>query len=92
MTNDFLDNLGAEQYQKMHNDKKVTEFDKITPQTYVDMNKEFVEEGTMVRIEVPTQEGIDKWKTWIDPDMHERTTPTPDMVQDMWDAIGGRPE
>ena len=91
VTNDFLDNLGAEQYQKMHNDKKVTEFDKITPQTYVDMNKEFVEEGTMVRIEVPTQEGIDKWKTWIDPDMHERTTPTPDMVQDMWDAIGGRP-
>ena len=90
MTNDFLDNLGAEQYQKMHNDKKVTEFDKITPQTYVDMNKEFVEEGTMVRIEVPTKEGIDKWKTWIDPHMHERTAPTPDMVQDMWDAIGGR--
>tara|TARA_B100001057_G_scaffold236978_1_gene237299 strand:- start:1054 stop:1329 length:276 start_codon:yes stop_codon:yes gene_type:complete len=90
VTNDFLDNLGAEQYQKMHNDKKVTEFDKITPQTYVDMNKEFVEEGTMVRIEVPTKEGIDKWKTWIDPHMHERTAPTPDMVQDMWDAIGGR--
>tara|TARA_B100000927_G_scaffold264416_1_gene236530 strand:- start:245 stop:523 length:279 start_codon:yes stop_codon:yes gene_type:complete len=89
--NDFLDNLGAHQYQKMHNKKKVTEFDKITPETYEEMNKEFVEEGTMVRIEVPTQEEIDKWKTWIDPHMHERTTPTPDMVQDMWDAIGGRP-
>ena len=89
--NDFLDNLGAHQYEKMHNKKKVTEFDKITPQTYIDMNEEFVEEGTMVRIEVPTQEQIDKWKTWIDPHMHERTTPTPDMVQDMWDAIGGRP-
>jgi len=75
----------------MHNKKKVTEFDKITPQTYIDMNKEFEEEGTMVRIEVPTQEAIDEWKNWIDPHMHERTTPTPDMVQDMWDAIGGRP-
>ena len=91
MTNDFLDNLGAEQYQKMHNDKKVTEFDKITPETYEKMNKEFVEEGTMVRIEVPTQEQIDKWKNWTDPDAHKRTVPPPDMVKDMWDAIGGRP-
>ena len=89
--NDFLDNLGAHQYEKMHNKKKVTEFDKITPETYEKMNEEFVEEGTMVRIEVPTQEQIDKWKQWKVPDMHERTTPTPDMVQDMWDAIGGRP-
>ncbi len=91
VTNDFLDNLGAEQYQKMHNDKKVTEFDKITPETYEKMNKEFVEEGTMVRIEVPTQEQIDKWKNWRDPDAHKRTVPPPDMVKDMWDAIGGRP-
>ena len=91
VTNDFLDNLGAEQYQKMHNDKKVTEFDKITPETYEKMNKEFVEEATMVRIEVPTQEQIDKWKNWRDPDAHKRTVPPPDMVKDMWDAIGGRP-
>ena len=90
VTNDFLDNLGADQYQKMHN-KKVTEFDKITPETYEKMNKEFVEEGTMVRIEVPTQEQIDKWKNWRDPDVHKRTVPPPDMVKDMWDAIGGRP-
>ena len=69
----------------------VTEFDKITPQTYIEMNEEFEEEGTMVRIEVPTQEQIDKWKQWKVPDMHERTASTPDMVQDMWDAIGGRP-
>jgi len=34
---------------------------KITPQTYIDMNKEFEEEGTAVRIVVPTQEAIDKW-------------------------------
>ena len=69
----------------------VTEFDKITPQTYIDMNKEFEEEGTMVRIEVPTQETIDKWKKRVDPDMHKRTIKPRDMVQDMWDAIGGRP-
>ena len=69
----------------------MTEFDKITPQTYIDMNKEFVEEGTMVRIEVPTQKKIDKWKEWVDPDMHKRTREPRDMVQDMWDAIGGRP-
>jgi hypothetical protein len=87
VTNDFLDNLGANQYQKMHQSKKI----KLTPQTYIDMNKEFEEEGTMVRIEVPTQEQIDKWEQWKVPDMHERTAPTPDMVQDMWDAIGGRP-
>ena len=69
----------------------MNEFDKITPETYEKMNEEFVEEGTMVRIEVPTQEQIDKWKQWKVPDMHERTTEPPDMVQDMWDAIGGRP-
>ena len=69
----------------------MSEFNKITPQTYIDMNKEFEEEGTMVRIEVPTQEQIDKWKEWVDPHMHERTVKPRDMVQDMWDAIGGRP-
>ncbi len=85
--NDFLDNLGANQYRKMHEPKKIN----ITPQIYVEMNEEFEREGTMVRIEVPTEEGLEKWKDWIDPNMHERTAPTPDMVQDMWDAIGGRP-
>ena len=69
----------------------MNEFDKITPQTYIDMNKEFEEEGTMVRIEVPTQEAIDKWRKWKDPDMHERTVKPKDMVQEMWDDIGGRP-
>ena len=66
----------------------VTEFDKITPQTYIDMNKEFEEEGTMVRIEVPTQEAIDKWKKWKDPDMHKRTVEPRDMVQGMGEEIG----
>jgi len=34
---------------------------KITPETYEEMNKEFVEEGLAFRINVPTQEEIDKW-------------------------------
>lgn len=34
---------------------------KITPQTYIDMNKKFEEEGLSLRIEIPTQEQIDKW-------------------------------
>ncbi len=69
----------------------MTKIDKVTPETYEKMNEEFIEEGTMVRIEVPTQEQIDKWKEWIDPHIHERTVKPTDMVQDMWDAIGGRP-
>ena len=55
---------------------------KITPQTYIDMNKEFEEEGTPFRIHIPTQEEIDK---------HRSATPIPqpvrhtvDMVADMW--------
>lgn len=61
---------------------------KITPQTYIDMNKEMEEEGTMLRISVPTQEQIDKWQEdskkakWIEP-------PVPkDMVAEMWEEIG----
>ena len=34
----------------------------ITPQTYIDMNKEFEEEGLAFTIEVPTQEKIDEWE------------------------------
>ncbi|AOO03433.1 hypothetical protein Np330912_139 [Synechococcus phage S-RIM2] len=59
----------------------VTEI-KITPQTYIDMNKEFEEEGTMFRIQDTTQEQIDAW---------QNATPIPqpvrhnvDMVADMW--------
>ena len=55
---------------------------KITPQTYIDMNKEFEEEGTAFTIAVPTQEAIDK---------HRSATPiqqpvrhTVDMVAEMW--------
>ena len=58
MTNDFLDNLANHQYRKMHK----SEFEKITPETYEKMNKEFEEEGTAFTIKVPTQEEIDKWR------------------------------
>ena len=35
--------------------------EKITPETYEKMNEEFEEEGLAFRINVPTQEQIDKW-------------------------------
>ena len=35
--------------------------EKITPETYIKMNKEFEEEGMDFRIEVPTQEEIDRY-------------------------------
>ena len=62
---------------------------KITPQTYIDMNKEFEKEGTPFTIAVPTQEAIDEWKS--KPPQPYMTQPAVDMVQQMWDAIGGRP-
>jgi hypothetical protein len=40
----------------------VTEFDKISPETYEKMNKEFEEEGLAFSIIVPTQEQINDWK------------------------------
>ena len=36
--------------------------EKITPETYEQMNKEFEEQGLAFTIEVPTQEEIDKWE------------------------------
>ena len=40
----------------------VTEFEKITPETYEKMNEEFEEEGLAFSIKVPTQEQIDEWR------------------------------
>lgn len=62
----------------------------ITPETYEEMNKEFEEDGTAFRINVPTQEQIDEWKSQPSP-VYQRP-PVVDMVQEMWDAIGGRPD
>ena len=56
----------------------------ITPEIYEEMNKEFIEEGTMVRLVPTTQEKIDKWLAWKCPDMHERRVPPTDMVAEMW--------
>ncbi|MAD25420.1 MAG: hypothetical protein CMO44_14760 [Verrucomicrobiales bacterium] len=62
----------------MHKPKQV----KITPQTYIDMNKEFEEEDYPFRIAVPTQEAIDKWQSQPSPPYQ---TPEPvDMVAEMW--------
>jgi len=36
--------------------------EKITPETYKEMNEEFEEEGMAFRIVVPTQKAIDKWQ------------------------------
>ena len=36
--------------------------EKITPETYEKMNREFEEEGLAFRIIVPTQEQIDDWQ------------------------------
>ena len=58
---------------------------KITPETYEEMNREFEEEGTMVRIAPLTQKQIDDWLAWKDPDMHKRTTEPVDMVAKMWE-------
>jgi hypothetical protein len=66
--------------EQMTGDKGI----KITPQTYIDMNKEFEEDGTMVRIEVPTQEAIDKWLNHKE-DIHSRTVEPVDMVAQMWE-------
>tara|TARA_Y100000289_G_scaffold18668_1_gene17946 strand:- start:467 stop:655 length:189 start_codon:yes stop_codon:yes gene_type:complete len=57
VTNDFLDNLAAQQYQKMHQPKKI----RLTPQTFIDMNEEFERNGDRIRVNIPTQKAIDKW-------------------------------
>ena len=54
----------------------------ITPQTYIDMNKEFEEDDIPFRIAISTQEVIDKWQSQPSPPYQ---TPEPvDMVAEMW--------
>ena len=57
--------------------------EKITPETYEKMNEEFIEEGTMVRIKVPTQEQIDNHRNSPE-DIHSRTREPKDMVAQLW--------
>ena len=42
------------------------------------------------RIAIPTQEAIDEWQSR--PSVHFDPPPQIDMVQEMWDKIGGRPD
>ena len=58
------------------------EFDKITPQTYIDMNKEFEEDDIAFRITVPTQEQIDAWKKQAPPPFSQ--PPMRDLVAEQW--------
>ena len=53
----------------------------ITPQTYIDMNKEFEEDDIPFRIAIPTQEVIDKWQS--QPPQHIGVVHNVDMVADM---------
>ena len=55
----------------------------ITPETYEEMNREFIEEKTMVRINIPSQEQIDKWLNHKE-DIHQRTVEPVDMVAELW--------
>jgi len=55
---------------------------KITPETYIDMNKEFEEDGTPFRISIPTQEQIDEHRSQPSPPYH--APPAIDMVAEMW--------
>ncbi len=59
--------------------------EKITPQTYIDMNEEFVEENIAFRIAVPTQEAIDKWKKESEGHYINYDSESVDLVAQMWE-------
>ena len=65
----------------------VTEL-KITPQTYIDMNQEFIDDDIPFRIAIPTQEAIDEWQS--KPPAHYQTPPAVDMVAEMWEKENQR--
>jgi len=65
--------------------------EKITPETYEKMNEEFEEDGIPFRIGVPTQEAIDKWQEDSRNFPYIEAPPSKDLIQEMWDKIGGRP-
>ena len=54
----------------------------ITPQTYIDMNEEFIKDDIPFEIAVPTQEAIDKWQNATP--VHQPVRHTVDMVAEMW--------
>ena len=60
----------------------MTEFEKITPETYEKMNEEFEEEGLTFSIIVPTQEQIDKWSNVIDDNFRKNCCRKPSRRRD----------
>ena len=51
-----------ERIERLWEEALAEEREKITPETYKNMNNEFEEEGIAFRIKVPTQEEIDDWR------------------------------
>ena len=64
--------------------------EKITPQTYIDMNKEFIEDDIAFRINVPTQEQIDKWQS--EPKPYFEPPPARDLVAEIWEEHNKKKE
>tara|TARA_R100000951_G_scaffold75509_1_gene63651 strand:+ start:3390 stop:3737 length:348 start_codon:yes stop_codon:yes gene_type:complete len=56
--------------------------EKISPQTYIDMNEEFIKDDIPFRIEIPTQEALDKWQNATP--THHPPVHSGDMVAEMW--------
>ncbi len=56
--------------------------EKITPETYEKMNEEFIEDDIAFRINVPTQEQIDKWQS--EPKPYFEPPPARDLIAEMW--------
>ena len=63
----------------------MSEFDKITPDTYKKMNEEFIEEGAAFSIKVPTQREIDQWKLKSQSPQTFKRPPEVDLVAQMWE-------
>ena len=61
----------------------------ISPEIYEEMNKEFIKEGTPLRLTPTTKESIEKWLQWKCPEMHERTVEPVDMVAQLWKEHNG---
>tara|TARA_R100001509_G_C4707765_1_gene162238 strand:- start:41 stop:532 length:492 start_codon:yes stop_codon:yes gene_type:complete len=75
--------MAKKQKELLFHTEKMTE--KITPETYEKMNEEFLEEGIPFRIEVPTQERIDKWKKESEGHYIDYDFEPVDLVAQMWE-------
>jgi hypothetical protein len=64
----------------------MNEFEKITPETFEKINQELIEEDNQVRIEIPTQEQIDKWRSWVDDNPMKPIIR--DQVAESWEKLG----